>query len=555
MSRFTDRLYETAALSDRGMVTGEPGHPLRRTWNQLHHLAQRMAGALAPHAGAGAKVAVLSADPAEVAPVVQAIWMRAAAATILQQPTPRLDLAHWQTETGRVLQMIEANVLVIGASFDAAALPHNLSATVVRVDDLASGPQIAPLIPEENSVALLQLSSGSTGDPKAVVITHRNLHANISAIIERSGFGSSTEEVAISWLPLSHDMGMIALLAMPMMCGAELISITPAAFLNNPLLWAELISRYRGTYTGAPNFAYSLLGNRLERTPDEHSLDLSSIRYAINGAEPVDCEAMTRFTEQAARFGWPATALAPCYGLAEAVVAVSGTEPGRGLCTDRIDPQKLQNNQLAVCSSDGQQYAVLGSPLTGFEVRVVDPETGASLDTRRVGEFELRGESITEALLTAQGLVPAQDPEGWLRTGDIGYLTPAGELVICGRRKDVIIISGRNLYPTDIERAAERVDGVRLGNVVAVSVAAATPAESFVVLAESVNHGDEGQAVRLRREISMEVFKAIGVPPRTVVILAPGSLPKTTSGKLRRARVRALTALSSTSRCVFSAES
>jgi fatty-acyl-CoA synthase len=200
----------------------------------------------------------------------------------------------------------------------------------------------------------------------------------------------------------------------------------------------------------------------------------------------------------------------------------------------------LRSNQLAVCSSDGQQYAVLGSPLIGLKVRVVDPNTGASLDARRVGEFEIRGESITGTLLTAQGLVPAQDADGWLRTGDIGYLTPAGELVICGRRKDVIIISGRNLYPTDIERAAERVDGVRLGNVVAVSVAAATPAESVAVLAESVHHGDEAQLTRMRREISMEVFKAVGVPPRTVVIAAPGSLPKTTSGKLRRAHARAL---------------
>ncbi|MFI9508410.1 fatty acyl-AMP ligase [Nocardia sp. NPDC052566] len=538
MSRFTEHLYRSSAVSVCGMVTGEPGLPRRQTWGELHQTARRMAGALSRHVEAGARVAILAGDPAEVAPLVQAVWMRRGAFTMLQHPTPRTDLGTWSAQTRRVLDMIDAEVLVVGAAFDAVEY-RDFPCTVLTLSDLIDGPDTEPLECGEDDAAVLQLSSGSTGDPKAVVITHRNLYTNITAMLTRAGLASGADEVAVSWLPLSHDMGMIALLAMPMMAGIELVSITPADFLRNPLLWAELISRYRATFTGAPNFAYTLLGHRLERA-DDNAYGLSSMRYAINGAEPIDCAAMDGFVNSAARFGWPATALATCYGMAEAVVAVSAPERGAARIVDRVERDALETERRAQLDENGSRYAVLGQPLSGVDARVVDPDTGITLGARSVGEFELRGECVTAGYLTTAGFAAGQDRDGWLRTGDLGYLTEHGELVICGRQKDVIIVSGRNLYPTDIERAAERVEGIRGGNVIAVSVDAATATEGFAVLAESLHHRDLTRVTQLRRDISVEIFTSIGVAPRIVTILAPGALPKTTSGKLRRAHARQL---------------
>ncbi|MBP1158225.1 MULTISPECIES: AMP-binding protein [unclassified Rhodococcus (in: high G+C Gram-positive bacteria)] len=186
----------------------------------------------------------------------------------------------------------------------------------------------------------------------------------------------------------------------------------------------------------------------------------------------------------------------------------------------------LEVEGIAASAADGPAYPTLGKPLSGMEVRVVDPDTRTPLAIRQVGEFELRGESITSGYLTARGSVAAQDADGWIQTGDLGCFTEEGETVICGRRKDVIIISGRNLYPTDIERATERVAGVRTANAIAATFAAGSPGEGFAVLAESAHHNDEAPTLQLRRAISTAVSKAVGIPPRTVTVLAPGTLPK-----------------------------
>ncbi|MEV6773924.1 fatty acyl-AMP ligase [Nocardia sp. NPDC051030] len=542
MSRFTDHLCAIAASGDRGMVTGIPSTPTRRSWSDIHTKSRRIAGGLAGHGiGRGATVAVLAGQPGAIAPVAQAIWLRGAAITMLQQPTPRTDLTRWLGETRRVLEMIDADLIIVGDPF-IGRLTGDTTMPVVAIDDLVHGPDLLPVDPDEDDPALLQLSSGSTGDPKAVVITHRNLYANITAFLDRSGLQREPDQVAVSWLPLFHDMGMIAFLALPMMTGMELVSVTPGDFLADPLLWADLITRYRGTFTAAPNFAYAFLGDQLRRVADDDAYDLSSMRYAVNGAEPIDCVAMAQFHDATGRFGWSPTALTPGYGMAEAVLTVAAPEPGVGLRTDRIDSRILESERRAQPVDDGREYANLGPALPGLDVRVVNPDDGTVLEPRRIGEFELRGEYVTATVITSDGPIAAQDDDGWLRTGDIGYLTEHGELIICGRRKDVIIVSGRNLYPTDIEHAAERVTGVRKGNTAAVALEAGTAAEHFAVIAESAHHDE--QAVQLRRAISVEIFETFGVAPRRVRIVPPGSLPKTSSGKLRRADARALVARS-----------
>ncbi|MEO6879519.1 MAG: fatty acyl-AMP ligase [Mycobacteriaceae bacterium] len=537
MSAFTDLLYRTAATSTKGMVTGEPGEPVRRTWSQLHADARRVAGALArAGVGPGDAVAVLAGSPADIAPVIQGTWMRGASITMLHQPTPRTDLAVWAAETMTVLDMVGARAVVLGSPFEPVRpVLAEQGVTVLDVAALADGPDTEPVDVAEDVTALLQLTSGSTGHPKAVRITHANLGANVEGM-RLAGALEAETDVAVSWLPLFHDMGMVGFLTVPMSLGIELVSVTPLDFLANPTLWMELISRYHGTLTAAPNFAYAVLGKRLARA-EEGSLDLSSLRFAINGAEPIDPVAVDAFTDAGARFGLDRGAVVCAYGMAEVTLAVSFAELGRGLIVEHLDAEALEVEHRAVLvpadAPHARGFATLGPLLHGLEARVVGPE-GAVRDVRGVGVIQLRGVPATPGYLTVDGPVATQDAEGWIDTGDEGYLTEAGHVVVCGRVKDVIIMGGRNIYPTDIERAAGAVAGVRAGNVVAVRIDANDRRESFGVALESGKADDPDEVARIRKEVTAAVVDAVGVRPRTVSVLAPGSLPKTPSGKLRR---------------------
>ncbi|MFR9772367.1 fatty acyl-AMP ligase [Nocardia sp. SC052] len=541
MSRFTDEMYATAQTSERGLVTGEPGAPLRRTWSEIHRLARRMAGGLAEAGiGQGDAVGVLAGMPVDIAPACQAIWMRGASITMLHQPTPRTDLVVWARDTETVLTMIRARAVVLGAPFEAAEpLLRERGITVVRIDQLPGGPDIDPVPTAEGDIALQQLTSGSTGSPKAVRITHENFFVNAYAMFDRVKF-QLADDVMVSWLPLFHDMGMVGFLSVPMQFGAEVVCVTPLDFLTKPLLWAELISKYRGTVTAAPNFAYSLLARRL-RQADEGAFDLSSVRYMWNGAEPVDPDTMEALAAAGKRFGLNPMALTPVYGMAETTLAVSIPDPGHGQVLDVIDADLLEaiGKAVPVPVEHGQPANIRRLPTLGYlvdnlEGRIVDSER-QPLPARSVGVIELRGPAVTSGYVTVDGFQSARDDEGWLDTGDIGYFTDEGLIVVCGRIKDVIIMGGRNIYPTDIERAAARVAGVRPGNAVAVRLDAGQKRESFAVVVESGSHQDPDEVKRIEREIVHSVFAEVGARPRTVTVLGPGALPKTSSGKLRRA--------------------
>ncbi|MDG3012255.1 fatty acyl-AMP ligase [Rhodococcus sp. D2-41] len=541
MSRFTDEMFATAAASPRGLITGEPHGAVRRDWGEVHRCARHMAGAFAAAGvGRGDAVGVLAGEPADIAPACQAIWMRGAALTMLHQPTPRTDLAVWAQDTEIVLRMIDARVVVVGAPFEAARpLLLERGVVVLTVDELAAGPDSDPLEVAESDIALQQLTSGSTGRPKAVQITHANFYANAYAMIDRVEY-SFDKDVLISWLPLFHDMGMIGFLAVPMQVGAEVVAITPLEFLRAPLLWAELIGKYRGTVTAAPNFAYSLLARRLRQAPDG-GVDLSSVRYMWNGAEPVDPDTMIALADAGARFGLDPRALAPCYGMAETTLAVTIPAPLQGQILDEVDPDLLSAMGTAVPStrSNARRLATLGPLVAGLQGRVVDEE-GTVLNPRGVGVIEVRGAAVSQGYLTVDGPVPAQDADGWLDTGDVGYFTEDGLVVVCGRIKDVIIMGGRNIYPTDVERAACAVRGVRPGNAVAVRLDAGLKRESFAVVVETNDFRDHAEVLRIEHDVAHAVFAEAGVRPRMVAVLGPGTIPKTSSGKLRRARSAAL---------------
>ncbi|MGW4769060.1 fatty acyl-AMP ligase [Nocardia sp. NPDC004278] len=540
MSRFTDEMYATARTSVRGLVTGEPNAPLRQTWGEIHRIARSMAGGLAAAGiGHGDAVGVLAGMPVDIAPACQGIWMRGASITMLHQPTPRTDLVVWARDTETVLSMIDARAVVLGAPFEAAEpLLRERGITVVRIDQLRDGPEADPVPTVETDIALQQLTSGSTGSPKAVRITHGNFYVNAYAMFDRVKF-QLDEDVMISWLPLFHDMGMVGFLSVPMQFGAEVVCVTPIDFLMRPLLWAELIDKYRGTVTAAPNFAYSLLARRLKQAEDG-AYDLSSVRYMWNGAEPVDPDTMEALAAAGKRFRLNPMALTPVYGMAETTLAVSIPDPGLGQILDVIDADLLEALGKAVPVHDPhghhgnmRRLPTLGYLVDNLEGRVVDSER-QPLPTRSVGVIELRGPAVTSGYVTVNGFRSAQDQDGWLDTGDIGYFTDEGLIVVCGRIKDVIIMGGRNIYPTDIERAALRVAGVRPGNAVAVRLDAGEKRESFAVVVESNDHQNAAEVKRIEREIVHSVFSEVGVRPRTVAVLGPGALPKTSSGKLRR---------------------
>jgi fatty-acyl-CoA synthase len=335
VSRFTDKMYDNARTSTRGMVTGEPHAPVRHTWGEVHERARRVAGGLAAAGiGHGDAVAVLAGAPVEIAPTAQGVWMRGASLTMLHQPTPRTDLALWATETGMVIDTIAAKAVVISEPFLAAApVLADRGIHVVTIDHLLSADPVDPLDSGEDDVALMQLTSGSTGPPKAVRITHRNLYSNAEAMFAGAEYDLDTD-VIVSWLPLFHDMGMTGFLTVPMYFGAELVKITPMDFLSDLLLWAKLIDKYKGTMTAAPNFAYALFAKRLRRQATPGQFDLSTLRWALSGAEQVEPADVEDLCDAGAPFGLRPEAILPAYGMAETTVAVSFSECGAGLAVD-----------------------------------------------------------------------------------------------------------------------------------------------------------------------------------------------------------------------------
>src|SRR5438270_1164252 len=347
-------MYFNARTAKTGMVTGEPHEPVRHTWLEVHERARSIAGGLAAAGvGPGDAVGVLAGFPVEIAPTAQAVWMRGASLTMLHQPTPRTDLVVWAEDTMNVIGMIEAKAVIVSEPF-LVAIPvlEEKGITVLTVAELLASDPIDPIEVGEDDLALMQLTSGSTGSPKAVQITHRNIHSNAEAMFIGAQYDVD-KDVMVSWLPCFHDMGMVGFLTIPMYFGAELVKVTPMDFLRDTLLWAKLIDKYKGTMTAAPNFAHTLFAKRLRRNATPGQFDLSTLRWALSGAEQVQPADVEDLCDAGAPFGLKPGAIIPAYGMAETTVAVSFSECGGGLVVDEVDADMLGVLRRAVPATTG----------------------------------------------------------------------------------------------------------------------------------------------------------------------------------------------------------
>jgi acyl-CoA synthetase (AMP-forming)/AMP-acid ligase II len=388
--------------------------------------------------------------------------------------------------------------------------------------------------PRPDDPAILQFTSGSTGSPKAAVVTHAMLAHNYEAVRRRAEVDE--RDVVVSWLPLHHDMGM-SVLAAAWWCGVRhLVLIPTAAFARRPLLWLETIARFRGSVSPAPMFAYVLIA-RTGRALADADLDLSSWRYAWVGAEPVFERHLSAFRETVRALGMPETALQPAYGMAESVVAVSMGQAGRRYRLLHVDRESLfvhnRARPVAPDSPTAVAYVSNGAPVDGMQTCVLS-EKGERLEELRVGRICVRGPSVMRAYF---GHAQTRDPADWFDTGDLGFLF-CGEIFVTGRRKDLIIRAGVNINPHLIEWAAESHLGLRSGRSVAFShLDAAAGREEIVVVVGMQPRAP--QAEHIRADLARELAHRVGVQIDRVVFVRGSSIAQTTSGKVRRAQMKA----------------
>ena len=400
-----------------------------------------------------------------------------------------------------------------------------------RTLERARAPEARPATGDET--ALIQYTSGSTGTPRGVVITAANLEANVDSMGSALELGE-TDRV-VSWLPLYHDMGLIGGLLAPIAYGAACWLLSPLEFMLRPASWVQAISESRATLTVAPNFAYGLVARKVA-DEDLRGLDLSSLRAAINGAEPVDPATAEAFCARLAPLGFRRTSYFPVYGLAESTLSVAFPPLGRGVKIDHVRRQDLAKGE-AVPAREGpgsMPVVSVGMPIAGHEVSIVGPDH-TPLPERKLGEIWVRGPSVSPWYFEQHHA--QRERRTALRTGDVGYLA-GGELYVVDRLKDLVLVAGRSYSPSDIERAAERVEGVRAGRSVAFGVGdPELGTESLVVLAE-VQPRAAGELQQLAEAVRVSVSEQIGLSPKDVRLLKPASLARTSSGKLMRRDAR-----------------
>jgi fatty-acyl-CoA synthase len=503
---------------------------VRRTLPELWEAARRRAGALrAMGTRAGDRIALVLDTGPEFLELFYAAHMLRAAAVPVAPPFAFAALGRYSERLDAILRTVTPRVLVVDPRMRhlvTGMLPGGVPLPVVTAADLDGAPA-TPERPRPDELALVQFTSGSTSRPRGVALTHANLVANTRDIVH--ALQLTPQDRKVTWLPLFHDMGLIGGVLAPMEAGMAIRLMTPGAFVRRPVRWLRAISEFGGTLSTAPNFAYQLCVDRVAEEELE-GLDLRSWRRALNGAEPVRPETLAAFERRFARIGFRPASSLPVYGLAETTLAAAFTPLDRGARCEDVDPDVLRTEGRAAPARAGgpaRRLVSVGRAFPGSELRIVDPEHGAPLPDRREGEITLRGPSVMQGYFCDPDATADALRDGWLWTGDLGYLAD-GELFITGRRKSVLIRAGRKFHATDLEAAAERVPGVRRGCSAAFSVDVA-PREQLVLVVERTRAAADDVA-GLERRVADAVAESEGLRPDRVVAVPARSVPKTSSG-------------------------
>lgn len=506
-----------------------------RTWAAYWADARRAgAGLWARGVRPGDHLLMLVTDVESAILTLFGAWSIGAVPIQIGLPFRLTDIAAFVAQLEGTARRLHASALVISAAL-APFAPAGTELPVLVAESLGDA-DVGPALPDPEALpagaALIQLTSGSTGSPRGVVLGHDGVVHHLASMSR--ALPSHDASVAVSWLPLHHDMGLIGGLLFPFYNGFVAHMLSPLDFRASPFTWLEVMSRTRATICAAPPSAYSML-LRLAPRAIAAGLDLSAWECAMIGAEPIGAELLRRFADAFAPLGFRREAFFPVYGLAEATVAVSFPRPGAPTRIDRVDRRAVEREGVAAASEgpEALEFVAVGRPIPETEIEVVDG-AGAALPERRIGEIRVRAPSLMAGYYDDPAATEAALAGGWLRTGDLGYVAD-GELFITGRAKELIIRGGLNLIPAVIEEIAGEVEGVRPGGVAAVGVRVAElETELAFLVAETRDEASTWPALRRRLD---DALKARGVAIDRVVLVAPGALPRTTSGKLRRREI------------------
>ncbi|HZF53468.1 MAG TPA: fatty acyl-AMP ligase [Polyangiaceae bacterium] len=550
MRTFLDVLRDNAAHADRSVTfVRTNGSERTVSYAELWDEARRRAGALFDLGlQKGDRIALILPEPDEFVLTFIGALVAGVVAVPMYPPQTLAKLEAYGDTVRHVLAASGARALVTSEPLRPLIEQNLLAGLAPDANGAEAGARLvlerelrgegtAPKDPPPISLddlAFLQFTSGSTSRPKGVMVTHRNLSVNSHAIMF-DGLRSTPADKGVSWLPLYHDMGLIGFVIAPLYALVQVMFLPTMAFIRRPSLWLEAIHRFRGTITFAPNFAFALAARAVTETQSA-AWDLSCMRALGCGAEPIQADVLRTFLARFSKHGLRPESILPSYGMAEATLAITFSDVEGPLVTDRVDIDAMRRGHAKRSEGSGGEAGAMelvscGRPFPGHEIAIMSI-TGYPLGEREVGEIWLRGPSVTAGYFGDPEATRETFGDGWLRTGDLGYLA-GGDLYICGRAKDLIILNGKNYYPQDIERVVSKVEGVREGQCVAFSRLDQTGAEVAVVVAESAKKGPEAVAL-IGQAILQAVRSEMGVQLGEVHLIRRGTLPKTSSGKVRR---------------------
>ena len=527
------------ARTDAGYCFAAGDADRRRSFAELQDAALRAAASLR---AAGLRrrdlVALVLPDAEEFLTTLFGASIAGLIPASLYPPATMGDLPRYLELTASILRASGARAVVtsraLAPSFEAVRAHCPELALILCAADFDAAALEPDRLPSLDDIAFVQFTSGSTSSPKGVALTHANVSANIDAFLGPSAVAASAEDVGVSWLPLNHDMGLVGMALGALYTGRTCVLLPPDVFVRRPAEWLRAITRHRGTVSFAPNFAFDLCVRRIK---DLSGLDLSTWRVAGCGAEPIHPPTLAAFAEKFGPAGFRDTSFLPCYGLAEHVLAATFPPRGRRPRTDIVSADVLTGQGVAV-AHDGAGAALAlvscGSALPGHRLQIVGDD-GVTLEERRVGEILLAGPSVMLGYYKQDALTAQTIRDGWLHTGDLGYLS-GGELFVCGRAKDIIIVNGRKYHPQDLEWAVDGMGGVRRGRVVAFGAATSGRADRVVIVVEP---SGTVPADVLTGQIRREIGDLFGLYVDEVAIVRSGTVGRTTSGKVQRAATKA----------------